>query len=216
MASRYERICLIENLHNNPEVNVELLAGALLRDNLENALKCQLKFRVTGKNAAHRVSVSISCFNENGIRIDQKIYIYDNGPYVSETDYGTDVLIEIVPETVCTQVAVHSATFDANVQLAIRNCTPAKLFESGTVFVGRLMEDGLIYFDESPERGQTCIKELPRGINVLEFMNVNQVKTRVTVDISADSAMAVAFNYKMKCYEVSVETPATLKILTNK
>ena len=213
MASRYERVCLIEKLQNNPEINVELLAGAVLRDNLENSLNCQLKFRVIGNCAAHRVSVSISCFDANGSKIDQMIHTYDDGPYEPETDYGTEVLIEIASETVYVEVAVKSAVFENAAQLTLCNHTPSKLFQSGTIYVGEHQEDGSVFYSGILERGESHIYSFSPGVNSLDFMINGLGTSSVTFDISNNATMIVAFNYKTKCYEVTAETPTTLKIL---
>jgi hypothetical protein len=213
MASRYERVCLIEKLRNNPNVNVELLAGAVLRDNLENALKCQLKFRVIGNYAAQKVGVSISCFNANGETIGQTIHTYDNGPYEHDTDYGTDVLIEIAAGTTLVEVSVCSAVYDNPVQLTLRNHTPSKLFQSGTICIGEHQDDGSVFYSSLFERGETRVLSLFPGRNELDFMISGLGTSSVTFDISNDATMNVAFNYKTKSYEVTSGTPNTLKIL---
>lgn len=216
MASRYERVCLIEKLHNNPDVKVELLAGAILRDNLANGLRCQLKFRVIGKYAAQKVSICVSCFDANENQISQTTYTYDSGPYEPDTDCGTDILIEIPNETATVEVTVCSAVYDNPVQLTIFNRTPSKMFQSGTIYIGEHQDDGSVVYSSSLERGELCTLSVFPGSNTLDFMIYGLGTSSVTFDIINDATLIVAFNYKSKCYEVTSETPNSLRNLKTK
>lgn len=198
MASRYERVCLIEKLCNNPGVNVELLAGAVLRDNLENALKCQLKFKVIGKRAAYKVSVSVSCFDENGRKIDQIAYTYEDGPYEPETDCGTDALIGIVSKTAYVEVGVHSAIFDEDIQLPINN---SGNYEASISVNGASPDKRVLSYDEA----ELLFEEILLG-NPTEY----------DITFAIPNKAWIQFFYEEECLSVALSVNVSEDTVQNK
>lgn len=198
MASRYERVCLIEKLQNNPKVNVELLAGAILRDNLENALKCQLKFKVVGKYDAYKVSVGISCFNASGEKIEEIMHTYENGPYEPETDCGTDNLIEISSQTAYAEVNVHSAILDEDIPMCPNN---SGNYQASISVNGATPHKKLLSFDEA----ESLFEEILLG---------NPTKYDMTFEIP--NKAKIQFFYEEEYLSVALSVRTSEKTVRNK
>ena len=113
MASRFERVFLLENIVNDQTAPVELLAGAIINDVLTQDKSIQLKFQIKGTKAATEIVFDAIVYDIEGKEISRFPITYSGEMIQPGVPFGSDILIAIENNVATTmRVSLSSATFE--------------------------------------------------------------------------------------------------------
>ena len=189
MASRYERIFLLKDISNPVDAPVEVLAGALLLDQLSGKIQVQLKLRVVDDNEYSEIIYRFKGYNGEGQLIRDCMLSYDGGFSKSDGDFGTDILIGI-PETTITSFEVElldaiviKNEYDVTVQLSTQKFP---LYSSMIIAVDDL--EPVVH-----KKGESKTYTLPVGNHVIHA-KYSWRKKDFCIDVERDTMFVVSFN----------------------
>ena len=112
MTERYTRLYTLPSSLYSAGAPVEILAGALLLDNADGSLKCQLKFRSLSSETISRLSVTVTELDENANTVGTTEYEYSELSVVRAAEFGSRSAIVLSSDSATAfAVAVREVAF---------------------------------------------------------------------------------------------------------